>query len=381
MSALSRALTDTRELRHVFVKVELFSLLGLLVLFGNLYMLLASALLVASSLLGLDVGFVSALIAPDNELVLLLLLGLASLLLEPLRAAISAVAFQSARERAEAADLRALIDALPNAPPAAAGRARVSLLLMFVGSLLASPVHAEDPRAGSQTASSAWPQALASDATGIDQVARQKSQAILARSEFLPSKADAERGPVQAWLERRLRERERELSDHDLSTPPRFELRVPPLPIMLVSLVLMLGVGAWLARGMRSARLEALAALSRRAADEPTQAERLAEAAQLARDASYAEALRSLYAACLQALGRSEATHTNGQLLRQLAPGPLRAAFELLTLRFERCCYGRQQASRADYEDAHGLADQILQLAPASGQLPAAVGGSQEPLR
>ena len=48
-------------------------------------------------------------------------------------------------------------------------------------------------------------------------------------------------------------------------------------------------------------------------------------------------------------------------LLLQLAPGQLRAAFELLTHRFERCCYGRQALSQKDYEAAHTLAEQILQ--------------------
>jgi hypothetical protein len=75
-----------------------------------------------------------------------------------------------------------------------------------------------------------------------------------------------------------------------------------------------------------------------------------------------------LYAACVLALGRDKPAdfgtgETNGQLLRQLAPGQLRAAFERLTRSFERCCYGQQAVSQEDYEAAQALAEQIIQAA------------------
>ena len=138
LQALARASADTRGQRTLFLGVELLVLLGLLLLFGNLYALTALVLLVASSVLGLDVGFVTALIAPDNEIVPLLLLGLAALVLEPLRAAISALAYQSARERLEGADLGAMIAALGEEPPRRVSlqpkaAARALLVLLIAG--------------------------------------------------------------------------------------------------------------------------------------------------------------------------------------------------------------------------------------------------------
>jgi hypothetical protein len=67
-----------------------------------------------------------------------------------------------------------------------------------------------------------------------------------------------------------------------------------------------------------------------------------------------------LYIACLQTLKRYESAQTNGQLLQQVAAGPVRVELESLTREVERCSYGKQPATRADYEAARTLADRIL---------------------
>lgn len=342
LTALARASSDTRGARQLFAGVELLALTGLLLLFGNLYALAALVLLVASSVLGLDVGFVSALIAPSNELVPLLLLGAAALALEPLRAAISALAYQRARERWQGADLYAAIDELASPrrrsvarPPSAAGLA----LLLFGVSLVAAPGHAQP---GVEVGAS-------------DTAARQKAREILTRAEFQPSETDSGEGTLAHWLDRRLRARE--LSDRDASAPPRFELRLPPLALTLVSAALMLAVLVWLARSMQRAKRGAAVS---GAPAEPTSAERVAEAARLAERAQYAASLRSLYLACLQALGGFDSAHTNGQLLQRLTPGPTRTALEHLTLSVERCSYGQQPATCTDYEAARATAEGIL---------------------
>jgi hypothetical protein len=343
-----------RGARQLFASVELLTLLGLLVLFGNLYALAALVLLVASSVLGLDVGFVTALIAPANELVPLLLLGVAAVAIEPLRAATSALAFQRARERWQGADLYAAIDALPREPrrrqdrqPSAAQRSLLALLLL---SAAPASAQAEPPR----------------DAA-IDSVARQKTREILARGEFLPSDTDSGHGTLGQWLERSLRARE--LSDRDAGAPPRFELSLPPTALGLVSLSLMLLVVAWLLRSLRSAK-RSVAAATRAAAAEPSSAERVAEAATLAEQAQYAASLRCLYVACLQAVARFDTAHTNGQVLQRLERGPVRAELERLTVAIERCSYGRQVATRADYEHARELAQRILGASASLGANP-----------
>jgi hypothetical protein len=360
--ACLRALDDTRGARQLFASVELLQLLALLVLFGNVYALIALCAFVASSLLGLDVGFVFALIAPDNELSLLLSLGLAALLLEPLRAASSAVAFQIARERHEAADLHAAIDALVadaaarDKPRASVGSVGVVLALLphaaaavarGVAGLIAVVLLASVPLAHAHA-----------EPTAADAAARDAARAILQRAEFLPSSDDSGPSSFQQWLDRRARERAE--ADRDAGAPPRFELQLSPALVVVVACVLVLAVALWLALGMRAARRRRKAVVT---ASVPSSGEHLAEAARFAEQADYSAAMRSLYAACLQALGPCDPAHTNAQLSERLAPGPLRAAFERLTVGFERCSYGRQAASRAELEQAQQLAAEIVRRA------------------
>ncbi|HTU61141.1 MAG TPA: hypothetical protein VMF89_21955, partial [Polyangiales bacterium] len=164
--ALARASADTRGQRQLFLGVELLALLGLLLVFGNLYALTALALLVASSVLGLDVGFVTALIAPDNEIVPLLLLGVATLGLEPLRAAISALAFQRARERWEGADLHAAIAALTAEPRSRPNKAAARAVLVLLTLCAPAITHAQPPDAQDGIGSrEPRPRGAASDAT------------------------------------------------------------------------------------------------------------------------------------------------------------------------------------------------------------------------
>jgi hypothetical protein len=343
LQALARATADTRGLRQLFASVELLALLALLALFGNLYAAAALALLFASSVLGLDVGFVSALIAPDNELVPLLLLGVAALALEPLRAAISALAFQNARERWEGADIGAELDTLSRTRTKPQRSAAPAVLLPLLAALAAQPVHAH-----------AQPEP---DAASSDSRARAHARKILARGEFLPSASDAHEASFREWLDRRLRERGE--ADRDASAPPRFELSVPPSYLIAASLVLLLAVGVWFWRSQRSAGGPIAAAVGGKA-PEPSSAEHVAEATRLAQQAEYAASVRRLYAACLRALGHFAAHQTNGQVLRRLGSLPLQAAFASLTEVFERSRYGRQELTHADYERSRALAEQIL---------------------
>lgn len=352
LRALVRASADTRGQRHLFLGVELLALLGLLLLFGNLYALTALALLVASSVLGLDVGFVTALIAPDNEIVPLLLLGVAALVIEPLRAAISALAFQRARERWEGADLHAAIAALTAEPrrrermqPKAAARAVLVLLAMLAPSIM----YAQPPDFSTSDAPA--------DVAARDARARERARAILARDEFLPSSMDSGEGSWRQWLAERMRDRE--LSDRDASAPPRFELRLPSSILVLGSVLLLSCVGFWLTRSLHRRKVRAAAA-ARGTAAQPTSDERIAEAYRLAERGQFELGLRSLYAACLSALGRFDSARTNGEVLQRIQSPPLRATFERFTRVIEPCSYGQQRATRQDFELAQALTAQIL---------------------
>jgi hypothetical protein len=323
---------------------------------------------VASSVLGLDVGFVTALIAPDNEIVPLLLLGVATLALEPLRAAITALAYQRARERWEGADLHAAISALTaephrreSMPPKAAARAVLLLLAMLAPTI----THAEPPdgtpniKAQPHEAASDVGRDASADVGASDERARERARAILARDEFLPSSMDSAEGSWRRWLAERMRDRE--LSDRDASAPPRFELRLPSSLLVLGSAALLAGVGFWLTRSLH--RRRARAAAGSGAANMPTSDQRIAEATAHAQRAHYELGLRSLYAACLSALGRFDSAQTNGQVLQGIRQPPLKAAFDRFTQVLEPCCYGQQPATREDFEQARILTSEILRAA------------------
>lgn len=362
-AAVAVALSDTRGVRRLFAGVELLSLLGMLVLFANLYALAALVVFVASSLLGLDVGFVTALLGPDNALVLLLLLGAAALALEPLRAAISALALHAARTRLQGADLRAAIDRLSSEPLVRPGRRAPSLRLvplvwLAAGMCVDQPARAE-PLAHLRTGAE------------LDAQARQRARAILSRREFIEPEDPQQAGSLQAWVDRM--SRRRALEDSDATAPPRFEVRVPPSVLVCGALGLMLAAAAWSLRGARRARRRARATRALAASAVGTGSGRsppadwLAAASQLAAQGAYDAALRGLYAGCLQCLARTplggyDTARTNGELLQQLAPGHLRSSLERLTSLFERSRYGRRPASWADFEQAHALASQIAQL-------------------
>ena len=125
LGALKRAIEDTRGARAALLAVESILSGGFLALFANLYALGALVLALANTVLGPRRGFsLSAFLSPDNEFVPLLLLAIAALLFEPLRAALSAWAFTEARGRNEGADLHAAIDALSQPRSDKAGRVR-----------------------------------------------------------------------------------------------------------------------------------------------------------------------------------------------------------------------------------------------------------------
>jgi hypothetical protein len=353
LAAFTRAVEDTRGARAVMLGVELAVTLGVLVSFGNLYALGALALLLASSVLGLDVAFLSAFLTPDNEFVLLLLLGTTLLLFEPLRAAVSALAFSEARSRNDGADLHAAIDdlartrAVPGRPLSRTG----TVLLCLLGC----------------TAASASAFAQAAPGSEQDVAVRARAQHILERPEFHEfNGAEIDPYRLRELFERWLgREEERESLP---ASQPRFELPVAPWLIVLIAIVLLSAVVLYVTtearkQGLqpRAAAVSSLDAVRSQTAAPP---EPLTEAARLAARGQYREALRLLYATELALLDRTRAIRfevgrTNGHYVRVLPEGPLRQQLARLTQLFEHSWYGTQPATQADYAWAEQCVAQL----------------------
>jgi hypothetical protein len=349
-----RAIEDNRGARAVMLGLELAVSLCLLVLFVNLYALGATALLLANSVLGLDVSFVAAFLAPDNEFLLLLLLGLCWLALEPLRAAVSALAFSEARGRNEGADLHAAIDELDAGSPvqdaqSRAGARAIAVLVCVLAS--ASAAHAAPPVASSG-----------------DDAVRQRVQQILRRGEFHEWGSDSGQHAWFAdWLDRLFGQHNE--NEGSLPSAPRFSVRVPAALVIGLSIVLLALVVWYVSSEARRAKRNAppVAATSPpppSASRPPLSPEQLAHAAELARAGQYDEAVRVLYGGTLALLARAalillDRSRTNGQYVRALPAGALREQLGQLTLLFERTWYGKQAATQADYLEAERCVQQL----------------------
>ena len=362
-SAFSRALEDTRGARGVMLGLELLVCVGFLGLFANLYALGALVLVLANSVLGLDVSFLAAFLAPDNEFVTFFLLGVTLLVLEPLRAALSALAFAEARGRNEGADLHAAIDALALDRPAALDeRARLFGPVLSLLLLMSSPLHALAQDEGTEQAESAG--------EGGDAAVRERVKHILARAEFHEfDPASADRFRLSELLERWFGHR----SDPDPPpiSSPHFHIDVSPWLIVVLGLGLLGLVAAFVLlsekrrkAGVPRAAPRVQAALQLAAAG--TAPDWLAEAAALAGAGRYREALRALYSATLAALGKSQQlrldkSRTNGDYVRALESGATRERFAAFTDAFERSFYGAEAVAAEDYEQQRRLAELLCE--------------------
>jgi hypothetical protein len=366
--AFVEAFDDTSGMRGVFLIVELLALFGTIALFGNLYALMSFGLLLGHSLVGLDVAFVSSFISPDNSFVLLLLAATTLVLMEPLRAAISAQAFVDARSRRDGADLHAAIDAViaqdtrrsqrlrDSQPPVVA----VLFVLACCGSMAPLAHAVPNPQASSPDALAVEPEHAA------DQTVRDDLSAILAQREFRDF-ADQDSRTMRELMEKLFKWLDGlNVTGGDRSKPPSFTL--PPISpwVPMTFCVIVLGLVAFYLQANRASR-NAQAAL----ASEPdaTQSGResvslLDQAAQLAALGDLRGALRLLYLATLFALDRAhlieyEPSKTNWQYTRSLPQGELRQAFGAFTAIFDRKWYGHELASLDDYEQCRRLADRI----------------------
>ncbi|MCC6874771.1 MAG: DUF4129 domain-containing protein [Sandaracinaceae bacterium] len=149
-----RAAGDSSGKRAVGITVELLLLIGALGLAIDLFALIAVALLLVRSFGGIDVSVIDSFFSLKNGFVLLSIGALALVLLEPLRAAVSASLYVDARVRAEGLDLRLAIDeAIAHATRGRSGSAKESLraaaiIIAFAcASSMASEAAAQPPPA------------------------------------------------------------------------------------------------------------------------------------------------------------------------------------------------------------------------------------------
>jgi Domain of unknown function (DUF4129) len=353
LRAFGLAFDDTAGLRAVMASVELGLLVGLVLTAVNLYALLGLALVVASSMLGLQTAFASAFVSLDNDLVPLVLAMLALTLFEPLRAACSAWVYCEARGRRDGADLHAALDAVIERAQPRSQRGRF-VTVLWLGWLLCQPRAHADPRLEQDARTQAKVEAILSDPEFVE-IERAQSKTFLAW--------------VRDYLDELFEDRQRERdANRAESSDLRIELpEISPWAVMLFALLSM-----WLV--LRHVRRELRGGHDARAAAAGVAPELLQRAPQVhmsdaatwAERGQYREALRSLYVATLGALDRAgviafEPARTNGQYLRAMAPGELRQQFGAFTLLFDHRWYGHEPTQRADYELCRDLAARICE--------------------
>lgn len=401
--AFVRAAGDTSGRRFASGIGELLVIFGMLGAFANLYVAASFAVLIARSMLGLDLALVEAFLSPSNTLVLIAVAAATLVLFEPLRAAISAVAYVDARARHEGLDLVAAVDAAIAAAARRGGAtegdeggrttardaAAVVLLAVALGA------QAIDPSAASaQLPPPPWPPgpdetetltkpdpaddlvyeertaAGVLNETEADRAAREAAEQILAQPEFRELE-DARGQSLRKMIERLLEILFRP-PDEPLSLPTLGGPRIPMPPAW--SFLVLGGVLVALV----AAYLFATRARERRAADEiardvsaasPDPRDRapgqhLDDAARLAEEGRLREALRALYLATLVALDRRrlisfDPTLTNWQYMRQMPEGEPRRLFASFTRTFDHKWYGDEPTTRDEYVHCRELADRI----------------------
>ncbi len=412
LRAFARAAGDISGRRATTVSVELMVLLGAIGLAIDLFGAVAVFVLLARSFLGLDVTFIETFFSVRNVFLVLALGSVALVLLEPLRAAISAVVFVDARVRQEGLDLRALVDqafevgARRGGLPREAKRgASVAAAVLLAFAALSAPAEAQppsaelvplppgtgpdgvapppDPDSWEPTGTGMPPKEPTSfDAllegeprpparsTGEDERVREEVDAILAGSEFAEFEDERGRGVrdlidrILAWLSR----------ERVPDTTPQMGPKIPLPPagfFLAIGAVLLLGVLLYAiatrSRDRKKADSPGASPEEASKADprERAPAAHLDDAALLAQDGRFREALRALYLATLVALDRRrliafDPALTNWQYIRQMPRGDTRDWFARFTRLFDYKWYGDEPTNAEDYRSCRELAARIV---------------------
>lgn len=423
LRVLRGALADSAGQRVAGIGAELALIAGGLALFANFWGAVAIALLLGRSLLGLDLALIDGLLSWRNALVWIVLAVTAAWSLEPLRAALSAVTWVEARVRAEALDLRVAIDdaiagaETRRAPRGARSGASAALAAAIcVASALApidtlaqppgafpppplpdgfappSSVPDPDPAPGAVPAPGPDPEPAPDPGSVPDPVpvpvpdpdpvsdpasdarARAAAHDILARPEF-DEYPDARGRGVRDALESLLEWLFRQRDPVELPRAPALAPIPLPGPLaflaIAIALLVLVAIVLWVTRPLRRAPRAPVAGPLEGAADgaidprERAPDQWVDDAARLAAERRYREALRALYLATLVALDRArlirfDPTRTNGHYLRALRRAEVRPYFLEFTRIFDRTWYGREEAGEAEYLACRAHAEKIV---------------------
>jgi hypothetical protein len=386
LAAFRRSAQDLGDDRLLGFGVELFVLLGGLTIFVNLLAALGFVSLLGRSFLGFDVASAETFLSPRNDFVLLVMAIVTAIVLEPLRAAVSAVLYIDARARREGFDLEAAIAGLGQLGRRAALVLGVVATLGFTGSARAddgalgsappeAPAFSEPPEAP------AWSEPRAEEPAAVE-------APVEPDVELTPRDLDVSDAVFQVLVRPEFRElsgtpRGRTLEElierffdwlfegRDLSLPEaeeRTPLPMPPSWVFVALAVAFLAVVLFVF--LRNVEVEALtSAGDTRTSAMPDPRDRspeshLDEAARLAAEGAYREAFRALYLATLVALDRRGAiafdrSRTNWHYLRSMRPGATREDFHRFTALFDRKWYGDEATDDGDYRLGRELADRV----------------------
>lgn len=351
------AVRDTGFRRAASAIAELVVLLGTVAVGLNVMVLMTLGLSLAKSLLGIDIAFAAAFASPSNSFFVGFVGVLAFVLMEPLRAALSAVQYDEARARLEGRDLERLVARAIRGAPGALG----VLVAMLVASVAAAQ---EKPPV--EVVEEAAPVVL----TPADETVLTRAREILAQPEYDTSPVTASNS-LASWIERLWRAFLEWMRQKDEATGGNIErvdldVSLPPwVYFAIVAVVALLVVVVVIVKRRAPARETGGESLRDGDLDLSVRPEkRLDDAAVLAARGDYRGALRSLYVATLVALGRRgllrlDPYRTNREYLGALGGAAERVDFADFTRRFDVHWYGEIPATRADYESCRTLAERI----------------------
>lgn len=372
--AIRQALGDTTYQRVTSFSVESFLLLGMFGVSANLYGVFRFVVTIGRSFLGLELALAEQFLSYRNTFVMLAVPLFAACLAEPLRAALSAQVYVDARVRADGLDLRAALeDATRTKVVRAVSAAAILLVCSSVGlnNLHAQESPADDTNTVEAGVVSPDDEAVANP-FAEDFEARRRAEEILSRDIFRDVEARRRDGltdlieRVLSWL-----------FDHELPevSAPSVQTSALPLPgpvfFIVLGVLFAIAIGGFLffSRTKNDAPTPPGPLLTEALADprERSPDAWIGDAASLAAQGKYREALRALYLATLVSLDRSawirfEPSLTNWQYLRQMKTGTVRNDFRQFTTTFDVKVYGGETVGEADYATCLQLAERIVQV-------------------
>jgi hypothetical protein len=371
--ALRGAFSDNAQQRGENLTVEFLMVLAALGITINLLATSAFVLLLVRSFVGIELALLDQFLSSRNTFTMLAAVLFSLVLLEPLRAALSAIVYVDARVRGEGLDVRAAIDAAVDHASHGRKRARSAAAAVFFLAAtwcVVPSAHAQPPPAPEAPGALATDPTVVPDTLERDAEVRARAERILSGPEyreFADTRGRGLRDLIDRWFADLFRS-DPEPEEGDTGTGLSLPLPGPGLFIAIgVVLALMVAVYLFVSRERPLPLAEDGSAPPAKAEDPRDRApEAWVDAAtELAREGRYREALRALYLATLVALDRRQAitfdpTLTNWQYLRQLSGNSMRSDFRELTRIFDHKWYGKEETVEVDYEVCRQLADRML---------------------